>query len=86
MPASAKEWWESFLTELDSTANHSTAEDSCPILTLKYNVERPREATDETTEIPTQILELREKELEPLEEVQQVFSYMFFEVSRQIRS
>lgn len=72
MPTSAKEWWERFLTKLDSTASHSPAEDSCPILTLKHNAERPREATDETAEIPTQILEIWEKELEPLEEVQKV--------------
>ena len=69
MPTSAKEWWESFLTKLDPTASHASAEDSCPILTLKHNVQRPSKVTDETADISTQILELREKELEPLEEV-----------------
>ena len=71
IPPSAKEWWETFLPSLERTDNHAPADNTvCPIFELKNNLQRPgQEIVEETAEIPTQLLDLREKELEPLEEV-----------------
>jgi hypothetical protein len=76
MPSLAQEWWESFLPSLENTASHSSADSSsntCPILLLKNHTQRPSAEPEETAEIPTQLSELREKELEPLEEVKKIF-------------
>ena len=88
MPALAKKCWETFFTTLESTSSFSTEEDDCQILNLKCNIKRPRNTMcDETADIPSQILELREKELEPLEEVCNclIFLYIVLYITNRIR-
>jgi hypothetical protein len=69
MPSMAQEWWESFLQTLETTDNHPPANNTCPIFSLKNHIRRPSAEPEETAEIPAQLSDLREKELEPLEQV-----------------
>lgn len=70
LPPSAKEWWENFLKSFGHTTCSDTPPDNtCPMYSLKNNVQRPNVQGLETTEIPAHISKIREKELEPLEEV-----------------
>ena len=69
MPETAKEWWRMFFDSIDvSEENHSQV-GNCPIYALKDHVHRPIEETDKAHEISEKTKALREKELAPLEQV-----------------
>jgi hypothetical protein len=69
IPPSAKEWWESFLEGIEDNICHAQQDTECPIYSLKNNLQRPITETEETAEISQRLRTLREKELAPLEEV-----------------
>ena len=70
MPASAKEWWETFLDGVgnDRDEGPHVQDIDCPIYTLKHHLQRPEAEEDEATEMDV-LQNLRDKELAPLEEV-----------------
>jgi hypothetical protein len=71
MTASSKAWWREFLGCIE---NETTTEDTCCILDLKQNLKRP--AATQSEETPPRVnMKFREKELAPLDEVNDCLWY-----------
>ena len=69
MPQSAKEWWVTYVETLQIENGHIPPDSDCPLHQLRIDHQRPAAEDNGSTDVPEQLVQLREKEMEPLEEV-----------------
>ena len=70
LSATSNDWWNNFVKSLEETSQpEKTRDEMFPILELKSNVKRPENEAQENFEHAKINMELREKELAPLDEV-----------------